>query len=87
MAGAVLNALELASDFSMGDAAAMSFIVTYGDSLEAYHALATLEARGTWGAGRLLRLLCVCDEVVWQGTSMLVCYDGGELCVSLLASC
>eukprot|EP00798_Chlamydomonas_sp_ICE-L_P016739 gene16739-23010_t len=48
-AGAVMNVTELASDFSLADSKTMSAISIYGDTLDAYHALAILEKRG--GAG------------------------------------
>ena len=40
-----MNPLELAADFSIGDAQMMSNVVVYGNSLQAYHALAVLEQR------------------------------------------
>ena len=46
VAGSVLNALELASGFTVGDAAAMQQIMVYGHTLDSYHALATLESKG-----------------------------------------
>lgn len=46
VAGAIITSLELAADFSIGDATAMERIVVYGNTLEAYHALSVLEARG-----------------------------------------
>jgi hypothetical protein len=46
LAGAVVNAQELAADFSLEDAARMRDIVVYGNTLDAYHAMSILEKRG-----------------------------------------
>ncbi|KAL6751227.1 hypothetical protein V8C86DRAFT_2782277 [Haematococcus lacustris] len=46
VAGSVLSALELANDFTVGDASVMQHVLVYGDTLNAYHALAVLESRG-----------------------------------------
>ena len=47
----MLSAIELAADFSAADASVMSAITVYGNSLDAYHALATLEKHTAGGAG------------------------------------
>ncbi len=48
VAGSVLNVMELASGFTMADAAAMERVMVYGHTLDAYHALATLDRAGTY---------------------------------------
>jgi hypothetical protein len=46
VAGHVLSAEEISSSFSIGDALGMDCILVYGDTLDAYHAMAVLEKNG-----------------------------------------